>query len=329
MDETLDQSPLPKLPPRPLDGHKGTFGTVSIVGGSTSDGRMMIGAPALAGRGALRAGCGLCRLVMPQEILSAGLSLLPSATGFVLPTDDAGRIVPHEAAAVLDTVFAESKAVVVGPGMGLSPGAEAVVLRAVQQRTVPVVVDADGLTVMARIPDLWRDLHAPLVLTPHPGEFKRLADAMKITLDPVDRATRPAAATNLAQRLGCVVVLKGAGTVVSDGVRTWRCERGHPCMGTAGTGDVLAGVIASLLAQHFDSTRMLAAAKLASRSPALAASIKVGLTPFDLARIAVEAHARAGERWAERSTPAGLLAQELADLVPAELQAMSEHGSGS
>lgn len=323
MELTLDESPVPALPARPRDGHKGTFGTVAVVGGSAGSG-MMLGAPTLAGRGALRSGCGLCKLVVPDPILGHVLAMLPSATGIGLAVDEAGDLVPHEAAATLDRVLgdlAKGGSVVMGPGLGKGAGVDAAVLRMIQQRIVPVVVDADALNAMAGIPEVWRDFHAPAVLTPHPGEFKRLAEAMKITLDPVSKATRPSAAASLAQRLGCVVVLKGEGTIVSDGVRTWRCERGHPCMATGGTGDVLGGVIAGLLAQHFDSTRMLAAAKLASRSPELAAKVGSGLTPYDLARIAVEAHGRAGEMWAAANGEAGMLAAELADLIPKAMKA--------
>src|SRR5262249_19584465 len=156
------------LPARPRDGHKGTFGTVAVVGGCARGGVVMMGAPALAGRGALRSGCGLCKLAMPASMLPGALTVLPSATGVVLPTDDAGEIVPHLAAEVIDGLLAGSQAVVIGPGMGAGPGAEAVVLRVIQQRERPVVVDADGLTAMARIPEVWRDFHAPAVLTPHP-----------------------------------------------------------------------------------------------------------------------------------------------------------------
>lgn len=314
--EILDMTAVPGLPERRQDGHKGTFGTVSVIGGSCAGGMVMLGAPVLAGRAALRAGCGLCRLVMPEPLLAAALSALPSATGVVLPVDETGAIVGHEAAAVVDGVLATSSAVVLGPGLGRGPGVEALVLRVIQQKTTPVVVDADALNAMAGIPEVWRDFHAPAVLTPHPGEFRRLAESMKITLDPVAKGTRPSAAESLAQRLGCVVVLKGAGTIVSDGARTWRCERGHPCLGTAGTGDVLGGLIGSLLAQHFDATRMLAAARLAQKSPALAGKVSGGWTPYDLARVGVEAHARAGELWAATHGPAGLLAGELADLLP-------------
>jgi NAD(P)H-hydrate epimerase len=253
---------------------------------------------------------------MPGPVLAAGLTLLPSATGIALAVDERGEIVGHEAAAVADRALAESSAVVVGPGLGKGVGVEALVLRVIQQKAVGVVVDADAIHAMAAIPEVWRDFHAPAVLTPHPGEFRRLAEAMKITLDPADKATRPAAAAGMAQRLGCVVVLKGEGTIVSDGVRTWRCGRGHPCLATAGTGDVLAGVLAGLMAQHFDAMRTLAAAKLANARPELAGKVDVGLSLFDLARIAVEAHARAGEAWAKANGEAGLLAAEVADLVP-------------
>jgi NAD(P)H-hydrate repair Nnr-like enzyme with NAD(P)H-hydrate dehydratase domain len=102
--------------------------------------------------------------------------------------------------------------------------------------------------------------------------------------------------------LGCIVVLKGAGTVVSDGINTWTCTRGHACLGTAGTGDVLAGVIAGLVAQH-------------ASGPARTLSL------FDVARISVQAHAIAGEQWARtHDASAGLLAPELAELIPHELE---------
>ena len=94
---------LPSLPPRDPAGHKGTFGTVSVIGGCASDPRM-IGAPALAARGALRAGAGLARLVLPAPVLDAGLVVEPSATGRAMPTDASGRVVPHEAARVIDEV---------------------------------------------------------------------------------------------------------------------------------------------------------------------------------------------------------------------------------
>jgi NAD(P)H-hydrate epimerase len=263
----------------------------------------MIGAPALAALGALRAGAGLAKLVMPSRLLPAGIAICPSATGVALPDDPAGALVPGEAVAVLDGVLAGATAVVIGPGLGVGEVERALSLRAVQQEDAPVVVDADALTNLAEVPDLFRDFHAHAILTPHPGEFRRLASALRITASPTDPAERPRAATELARRLGCIAVLKGAGTVVSDGLHAWTCAHGHACLGTAGTGDVLAGLIAGLVAQF-----------AAGPTPALPL--------FDAARLGVEAHARAGERWAASHGEAGLIATDLANLLPDVLESL-------
>lgn len=328
-DEKL-MTGAPHLPARDPHGHKGSFGTVGVVGGCVSGGSLMAGAPALAALGALRAGAGLAKLVCPGPVLGTALAIAPSATGIELPTDDAGAIVGHEAARLLDKVFGGVDALAIGPGLGTDgegrQGVQAVALRALQQDEVPVVVDADALNAMARVPELTRDIHAPAVLTPHPGEFRRLAEALRITQDPTDPAERPAAAEALAQKLGCVVVLKGAGTVVTDGQRTWVCDRGHACLGTAGTGDVLTGVIAGLLAQFTGRINPTLAAmpEAAKRAMGLPPA---GLDVFDAARAGVLAHAIAGERWAEgRGASAGLLAAELADLIPGAVESLRAGG---
>jgi NAD(P)H-hydrate epimerase len=316
-EDGIDASGPRHLTRRDRLSHKGTHGTVAIVGGSAGElGRVggehevkgapsptMVGAPALAARAALRAGCGLCRLIVPAEVLGPALVLCPSATGIALPTAG-GRLVRGEATRVMEEALAHADAVAIGPGLGASDEAAQLVVRALQREEGVVVVDADAINAMARIPELHRDLRAAAILTPHPGEFARLAEAFRITLDPVAPATRPSAAAALAQRLGCVVVLKGAGTCVSDGHRTWVCSRGHPCMATAGTGDVLAGLLAALAAQHLAS-----------------GGARDDL--YDLARVGVQAHAIAGEAWATRhDASSGMLAQELCDLVPATLEAM-------
>ncbi len=289
----------PRLPARKASGHKGTFGTVSVFGGCCRAEVRMIGAPALATLGALRAGCGLARLIMPAPVLAEGLTLNPSATGLALSVDETGEIIGHEAAAQMDEQCAAATCIVVGPGLGQGRGVEALTLRAVMQDSVPVVVDADSLNALAGVPEFWRDFRAAAVLTPHPGEFARIAKSLGITGDAVNPATRVDAAGALARRLGCIVVLKGEGTVVSSGHEAWVCGRGHPCLGTAGTGDVLSGVIAGIIAQH----------------------ARDGVSLFDAARAAVLAHACAGERWArERGASGGLLAAELAALIPEEVE---------
>lgn len=315
----LDDSPLPRLPPRDPAGHKGTFGTVAIAGGCSTGDARMIGAPALAGRGALRAGAGLVKLLMPAPILDAGILACPSATGIPLPVDPmTGEVVAHEASERLDHALEHGDVVVVGPGLGTGEGVRALALRAVQQTDVPVVVDADALNALAQVPELWRDFHARAILTPHPGEYRRLAEALKLPTAGEDDASRRAAAATLAQRLGCIVVLKGAGTVVSDGQRSWTCAHRHAVLATAGTGDVLAGVIASLAGQFARDGLADAAAVRGATKPH-----PTRLTLYDATRLAVEAHARAGERWArDHAVQAGLLAPELADAIPQALESL-------
>jgi NAD(P)H-hydrate epimerase len=265
----------------------------------------MLGAPAFTARAALRAGAGLVRVLAPQPLIEAILQLTPSATGVGLPVDATGDLIRHRVAELLDRQIASCDCLVIGPGFGHGPGQQAGVLRAVVQEDVPVVVDADGLNGLAEIPEFWRDFHATAVLTPHPGEFRRLAATLSISHDPTHTDSRPLAAAAMALRLGCIVVLKGAGTVVSDGLRSWVCGRGHPCLATAGTGDVLAGLLGGLIAQH---------AGLSSRPR---------FSLFDIARVAVQAHAIAGEEWASaRGVESGLLAPELIDEIPAVLERM-------
>lgn len=324
----------PVLPERDPHGHKGTFGTVVVVGGcAAARGQHMAGAPALVALGALRSGAGLAKLVCPEPVLPTAISIAPSATGIALPTDGAGTIVPHQAAALLDGLLESVDALAIGPGLGGGADAsdeaqhavESVCLRAIQQDRTPVVVDADALNALARVPDLARECRAPAVFTPHPGEFRRLAETLRIIQSPTEPGERRGAAETMAQRLGCVVVLKGAETVVSDGQRTWTCTRGHACLGTGGTGDVLTGVIAGLIAQF-----VRPADPLLAKLPERARKALGGgdgddgkLDLFEAARAGVLAHAIAGERWAEqRGASGGLLAAELTDLLPACVESL-------
>lgn len=310
-------SDLPRLPARPRDGHKGTFGTVGVVGGCCArDQARMLGAPALAARAALRAGAGLAKIAAPDAALTEVVALCPSATGIALPTDAAGAITGHGAAEVLDGLAEDAACLVVGPGLGRGAGVDAVTVRAAGQDACPAVLDADALNALAALADYAQDIRGRVIVTPHPGEFRRLADPLKIAGDPTDDAARPHLAERLAQALGCVVVLKGARTVVSDGHRTWTCERGHPCLGTAGSGDVLSGLLGGLVAQFVPA-------------PPIAPGIKMPVDPkrpldlFQAACVGVQAHAIAGERWAaDHDASAGLLAQELADELPAVIEAM-------
>jgi len=299
----MAESALPSLPPRPTDGHKGTFGTVCVLGGQGADPRVMLGGPAFAAVAALRSGAGLAVLAVPAPLMAAGLTVAPSATGLALPVDNAGRLDPSGVAALLDRYLPQFDCLAVGPGLGDDEPQRRIMARLISREDVPLVIDADALNALAGLADFGGDLKARAVLTPHPGEYKRLAATLGIDAEPGDAESRTAAAQGLAQRLGCVVVLKGAGTVVSDGINTWTNFTGNVALATAGTGDVLTGIIAGLVAQHARTG---------------------GLSLYDCARLGVVAHGLAADRWSVSHGDTGLLAEELLDELPhvmAELRA--------
>ncbi|MCR9075104.1 MAG: NAD(P)H-hydrate dehydratase [bacterium] len=300
---------LPSLLRRPEDGHKGTFGTVAIVGGCAGMHRddefepTMLGAPALGAMGAIRAGCGLVKIAAPSPIIEQVLTLAPFATGYGLETDHARSINASHSAPVLDELTRSCSVIVAGMGMGGAHCVAQIIVRLLNQEMVPVVIDADGLNALSTLPEFDREIRASAVLTPHPGEARRLMQSLSIDGDPAgDESQRIDACARIAQRLGCVVVLKGKGTVVSDGHRVWVCERGSPALAAGGTGDVLAGVIGSIIAQTRD-----------------APSIDL----LHAAALGVQAHAIAGERWAEsHEGDGGLMANELSEQLPGVISSL-------
>lgn len=315
-------APPPRLPNRDNAGHKGDFGRVAVVGGCALARSRMIGAPALSARAAARSGAGLVRLLCPQGVLNEALTLADHCTGRALPCDAGGAMLASESVAVLDEEIESADVLVIGPGLGRGPGPAALALRAVQQKLTPVVVDADALNELSETPQLALDFHAPAVVTPHPGEFARLAGALGIAADTGDDATRSQAAEQLARRLGCVVVLKGARTVVSDGLQTWSDDTADSALATGGTGDVLAGLIGGLIAQHARPvTHELARSKLGDRAKRMPEDGRLSL--FEIARCAVVAHARAAGLWREKHhADAGLTPGELADELPEAVTAL-------
>jgi NAD(P)H-hydrate epimerase len=230
-----------------------------------------------------------------------------------------GSYTASAAARAVDDAAAASACLVVGPGLGRGAGPTGAVLRAVQQHDAPLVLDADGLNLLAAMPAFTSDFHAAAVVTPHPGEFETMAKALGLPPRPRTPAERRAGAEGLAQRLGCVVVLKGAGTVVTDGQRTRVNTSGIDALATAGTGDVLAGLIGGLVAQFVsipDPRPFPMPPK--PRPPGKPLDL------FEAACIAVHAHGLAAERWCTRhGARAGLLATELADEIPSALSALA------
>lgn len=272
---------LPDLPNRPDDAHKGTFGTVIIVGGSET----MIGAPALCARAAFRSGAGLVKIATTPDVLPHALTIEPGATGIVLSEDD------NDWRQAIDKADPDGKSVLaVGPGLGLDTGGGQKVLSLLRGDR-PIVLDADGLNLLARTarPCPKRD-NAQLVLTPHPGEFTRLAQHLGITDSPTDPVSRPQAAAKLALAHHGTVLLKGQHSVVTDGTRLYINQTGNPALATAGSGDILTGLIAALIAQ--------------------------GLPAFDAACLGAHLHGLAADQWAKRHGQRGLRAQDLADELP-------------
>ena len=232
---------VPKLEHRPTDGHKCTFGKVCIVAGSVG----MSGAAALAGRAALRAGAGLVRVATARSALPVVASIEPCYTTISLAEDGAGRISGKALGTVLDAV-ADNDVLAFGPGAGRSSGLRSIVAALLKQKDYPLVVDGDGLNNLAGITDWPARLTAALIVTPHPGEMRRLWSGLFREELPADRIEQ---ARTFARNTGAVVVLKGAGTVVSDRDEIYVNKTGNPGMATAGSGDVLTGVITALLGQ--------------------------------------------------------------------------------
>ncbi|MFW5894022.1 MAG: NAD(P)H-hydrate dehydratase, partial [Verrucomicrobiota bacterium] len=275
------QDVTPLLPRRPRGGHKRTFGDLLVVGGSVP----YAGAPMLAGAGALRQGTGLVQVAMP----AAAATIAPRrfASLIVHPVGPAsGRY--FTAACVEDVVRLTQRAaaLVFGCGVG-KPREAAPILRALLQTRIPLLIDADGLRALAHLGADCAKRAAANILTPHPGEMRALLEGFEMT--ELLSASREEQAMQLARRIGAIVVLKGAGTVIASPT-AGACvnSSGTTALATAGTGDVLAGVIGGLLAQ--------------------------GMNSWDACRCGTFVHGLAGEisPFGQR----GMTADDLLDLIP-------------
>lgn len=270
---------IPKLKPRAADAHKGDFGKVLIIAGSFG----MSGAAALAGRAALRAGAGLVRVATPKSVLPIVASIEPSFTTIALAEDNCGRISEKATNTILNAV-SENDTVAFGPGVGVSGALQAILQTLIQQKDLRLLIDADGLNNLTALRGWPSKLNARLILTPHPGEMKRLWSGLFREPLPAERQEQ---AKQLAQRTETTIALKGAGTVVSDGKKIYVNKTGNPGMATAGSGDVLTGVIAALMGQ--------------------------GLSDFDAAVLGVYVHGLAGDIAAEKVGQVSLIATDIID----------------
>lgn len=273
---------VPKLAQRPADGHKGTFGKVCIVAGSVG----MTGAAALAGRAALRSGAGLVRVATARSALATVAGLEPCYTTIGLDEDGDGRVSAKGIGAILDAA-AENDAMAIGPGMGTSAGLRSVIETLVQQTDLRLLIDGDGLNNLSGLGDWGSKRKADVVLTPHPGEMKRLWSGLFREVLPSDRQE---AAGRMARTTGSVVVLKGTGTVVTDGQRVYVNNTGNPGMATAGSGDVLTGIVTALMGQ--------------------------GLASFEATVLGVYLHGAAGDIAADTCGQISLMATDVIEALP-------------
>ncbi len=272
----LDAAQVQKLlPERSPDAHKGDFGRILLLCGS----RGYTGAAALAAMGALRSGAGLTFLGVPESIYAIEAVKLTEPIVFPLP--DENGMLSMDAIDEIRARLPQMDAVLIGPGLGQSKGTLAALKLILREFSGPVVVDADGITLLSKHKYLMRGRTAPTILTPHNGEFQRLAPLGE---------DRQSAAAALARELGAIVLLKGHRTLITDGKICYRNQTGNPGMAEGGSGDVLAGIIVSLLGQGFE--------------------------PLEAAAVGAWLHGAAGDACAAELGQYGMLPTDMLEVLP-------------
>lgn len=264
------------FPRRERNTHKGDYGKVFIIAGAQG----YTGAPVLAAHAAMRSGSGLVYLAVPEKIYSIAASRLDSAIVFPVPCDGAGRFSLDALPGLLDRLE-NMDACLLGPGLGRSDQLDRLVVELLSRCKVPLVLDADGLNAAAQHIDMLREAACPVVLTPHEGEFARLTEKRE--------PDRVLGAVELAKKTGCVVLRKGSRTVVTDGTKTYVNTTGNPGMAVGGSGDVLAGILVSVLGR--------------------------GVPPLEAAATAAWVHGRAGDLCAARMGQYAMGPMDLADAL--------------
>jgi len=261
------------LPVRPRDSHKGDYGKVLLLCGS----RGLTGAAVMAAKAALRTGSGLVYLGVPEAVYPIVAARAMSEMVFPLPCDRRGML-SSDAWPQIEKMLPDMDAVLFGPGLGRSEAILPLAERLLCTCGAPVVLDADGINAFEGHTDRLRGSSCPIVLTPHDGEFRRLGG------NP-DDPDRICAAGDLAIRTGCTVLLKGYRTVVTDGSGVFLNTTGNPGMATGGSGDVLSGILVSLLGQQIPPLEAAAAAAWIHGAAGDLAAERLGeygLTPEDM-----------------------------------------------
>ena len=264
------------LPDRDPYAHKGDFGKILLLCGS----RGYTGAAALAAMGALRSGAGLVFLGVPESIYAIEAVKLTEPVVFPLPDAD-GKLCADAIPEIRERL-PQMDAVLVGCGLGQSPGTLAVVKAVLEEAECPVVLDADGINVLAAHKDILRGRQHPTILTPHDGEFARFGGTIG--------QDRMASAAHFAREWNAIVLLKGHETCITDGVNGYENHTGNSGMAVGGSGDVLAGIIVSLLGQ--------------------------GLAPLEAAACGAWLHGAAGDLCAKALGQYGMLPTDMLNALP-------------
>jgi hydroxyethylthiazole kinase-like uncharacterized protein yjeF len=270
------------LRPRPRDSHKGTFGKVAVIAGSTG----LTGAAHLSSLAALRTGAGLVTLGIPAALNPVMEQKLTEVMTYPLEDRGLGHLVTESLRDITE-LLKDKDVLAFGPGCGKNQGVFEILRNILGHFHIPIVIDADGLNHISRDMSLLRTHHAPVILTPHPGEMSRLTGlgVEEILSRPVETAARAAA------KYSCIVLLKGAASIVAEpGGKVYINASGNAGMAKGGSGDVLTGMIASFIAQ--------------------------GYPPFEATVLGCYIHGRAGEEAAGRLGETGMIAGDLIDAIP-------------
>lgn len=263
------------MPGRPERSNKGTFGTLLVIGGSVG----MAGAGYFAAKAAYRTGCGLVRLLTPRENLAVYQTLIPEATVTVYDPE-------FPDPATIKNAAARASAVVIGVGLGTSEQSRLILKTTLETCTAPLLIDADGLNIIAADKSLFDLVPANTIFTPHPVEMSRMTGLpLASVLEDI-----PGVCENFAAEHRAVCVLKDHATAVSDGKKTIINRSGNSGMATGGSGDVLAGIIGSITAQ--------------------------GAMSFDSAALGVFIHGLAGDAAAEALSEYSVTATDIIDFIP-------------
>lgn len=267
---------------RPDDSNKGTLGSLLCICGSYG----MAGAAIMAGKAALRCGIGLLKIAVPKSIYPVCATNILESIYYPLEETSNGVISSKNTDFLLE-MCEKSSAVVIGCGLSVCDDTKNLVQSVITNCEKPLVIDADALNCICNKPEILKNLKAPAIITPHPGEMARLLHSTPKTVN----SNRENTAINFAKKFGVVTVLKGAGTIIAspDG-EVYINHTGNSGMATGGSGDVLSGIIGSLLAQ--------------------------GASPINAAAAGVFLHGTIGDLAAEKLGKISMLPTDMIDMIP-------------